>query len=160
MLVKATLFSSGHLIIVKKQPLTCPMGHTGGKYWKWSKDLPTLYFNPSCVSSVLWQKHKYVDPVHYRMGEYARMSFFLFFFPRERIMTVRHTHRCTRIHKWERCHACPELWSTEKVSIPGATSAKQTISGSIGLAPKGVLQWTHSRPVNICTFLSSNFLFY
>lgn len=73
-LVKATLFSSGHLIIVLKQPLTCPMRCWGGKYWKWSKGLPTLYFNPSCVSSVLWQKkkkkHKYADPVHYGMEEW------------------------------------------------------------------------------------------
>lgn len=74
-LLRPHYFPSGHLIIVKKQPLTCPMEHRGGKYWKWSKDLPTLYFNPSCVSSVLWQKHKYVDPVHYRMGEYARPRF-------------------------------------------------------------------------------------
>lgn len=53
-LLRPQLFSSGHLIIIKNQTLTCPIGRRGGKYWKRSKDLPTLYFNPSCVSSVHW----------------------------------------------------------------------------------------------------------
>lgn len=55
-------------------PSLAPRGTQRGKYWKWSKDLPTLYFNPSCLSSVLWQKHKYVGSLHYRMEECAGVT--------------------------------------------------------------------------------------
>lgn len=67
-------------------------------------------------------------------------------------MTVRHTRTQTHIHRCERSHACPELWSTEKVSIPGPTSVKQAISESTRIAQQRVLQWSHSHPVITCTF--------
>lgn len=60
--------------LCSSNPSLALRGTQRGKYWKWSKDLPTLYFNPSCLSSVLWQKHKYVGLVHYRMGECAGVT--------------------------------------------------------------------------------------